>query len=131
MAKTKRTLGVNIEGEDLDQLRAIAERERRSISFLIREVVHEFLQRHNTGAAATSAPAKSLQPTGPSEAGGAPSNLARSLFTAAANLDQLATAAWRERIAPEELGNPPQMLRRQASIHSEDSDPRISSRRST
>jgi len=119
MGKTKRTIGVNLEGADLELLRGIAARERRSISFILREIVSRYLQCDSGVAAATSSPAATPMPMGPSEAGGAPSNLARSLFTAAANLDQLATAAWRNRIAPEELGQntllAPTLSRKRAS----------------
>lgn len=94
MAKTKRTIGVNLEGADLEVLREIAVRERRSISFLIRDIVHEFLQRQDTARAATFDPAILMQEI-PSAIGVDPTTergdarLARELLTAAAHLDRL------------------------------------------
>jgi hypothetical protein len=96
MAKTKRTIGINLEAADLDVLRDVAVRERRSISFLIRDIVHEFLQRQESPKAASTAAASLLLHEIPGAVGletgveSGDARLARELLTAAAHLDRLA-----------------------------------------
>jgi hypothetical protein len=96
MAKTKRTIGVNLEAADLEVLRQVAVRERRSISFLIRDIVHEFLQRQESPKAASTDAASLLLHEIPGAVGldtgteRGDARLARELLTAAAHLDRLA-----------------------------------------
>jgi hypothetical protein len=113
MAKTKRTIGVNLEAADLEVLRGIAARERRSISFLIRDIVHEFLQRRESPREeVVSDPAVLLHEI-PSAIGldtgteRGDVRLARELLTAAAHLDRLAEQ-------PAELQDPKRMPKRNA-----------------
>ena len=114
MAKTKRTIGVNLEAADLEVLREIAARDRRSISFLIRDIIHEFLQRQSPQEAAPMSDPTLLLHEIPSAIGldtgteRGDVRLARELLTAAAHPDRLDEQS-------AELQNPERVEKRNAS----------------